>query len=235
MGRAVSEASARAKGKGAAVAPGPGAGPSAGAVRPLTVARGKTPADRVARAAADRLALLVSTNGGPPTAVFATGSAGVRWALRRYAEVAGDRSFAEVGSTGDLSTVDGVGWSRGRAGLLAGAAASRSPHEDLDRYRRELRTTDGCRGELSLDTGLLGVLDALQTAAAAGYLPAVADLRRASACLDIGRRDPVLHCGTPGSVRTPGLLVGLAGIGFGLLRLARPEEVPSPLFLDPAR
>ncbi|WP_257458075.1 type 2 lanthipeptide synthetase LanM family protein [Archangium lipolyticum] len=34
---------------------------------------------------------------------------------------------------------------------------------------------------------------------------------------------------------TPGLLVGLAGIGFGLARLAAPERVPSVLALAPAR
>ena len=36
-------------------------------------------------------------------------------------------------------------------------------------------------------------------------------------------------------VETPGLLSGLAGIGFGLLRAARPELVPSVLALEPPR
>ncbi len=39
-------------------------------------------------------------------------------------------------------------------------------------------------------------------------------------------------CGTPGGVATPGLMTGLAGIGYGLLRLAEPERVPSVLTLE---
>jgi type 2 lantibiotic biosynthesis protein LanM len=41
------------------------------------------------------------------------------------------------------------------------------------------------------------------------------------------------RCGTPLSVETPGLLSGLAGIGYGLLRSARPDVVPSVLALEP--
>jgi len=40
-------------------------------------------------------------------------------------------------------------------------------------------------------------------------------------------------CGTPLTVQSPGLMNGLAGIGYGLLRLAAPERVPSVLVLDP--
>jgi len=41
------------------------------------------------------------------------------------------------------------------------------------------------------------------------------------------------RCGTPLHVETPGLLSGLAGIGYGLLRTARPDDVPSVLALEP--
>ncbi len=40
-------------------------------------------------------------------------------------------------------------------------------------------------------------------------------------------------CGVPLGIETPGLLCGLAGIGYGLLRLASPSQVPSVLLLDP--
>ncbi|MBO3462201.1 type 2 lanthipeptide synthetase LanM family protein [Aetokthonos hydrillicola Thurmond2011] len=40
-------------------------------------------------------------------------------------------------------------------------------------------------------------------------------------------------CGIPGRVESPGLMTGLAGIGFGLLRLAEPKRVPSVLVLEP--
>ncbi len=39
-------------------------------------------------------------------------------------------------------------------------------------------------------------------------------------------------CGVPLGVETPGLMTGLAGIGYGLLRLAAPERVPSVLVLE---
>ncbi len=41
------------------------------------------------------------------------------------------------------------------------------------------------------------------------------------------------RCGLPGEVEVPGLMAGLAGIGYGLLRLAAPERVPSVLLLEP--
>jgi type 2 lantibiotic biosynthesis protein LanM len=40
-------------------------------------------------------------------------------------------------------------------------------------------------------------------------------------------------CGTPMTVQSPGLMNGLAGIGYGLLRLAAPERVPAVLVLEP--
>jgi lantibiotic modifying enzyme len=39
--------------------------------------------------------------------------------------------------------------------------------------------------------------------------------------------------GVPLKVETPGLMHGLAGIGYELLRLAEPENVPSVLLLAP--
>ena len=40
-------------------------------------------------------------------------------------------------------------------------------------------------------------------------------------------------CGVPFGVETPGLMTGLAGIGYALLRLAEPRRVPSVLSLAP--
>jgi type 2 lantibiotic biosynthesis protein LanM len=40
-------------------------------------------------------------------------------------------------------------------------------------------------------------------------------------------------CGMQTSLASPGLMIGLAGIGYGLLRLACPERVPSVLVLAP--
>jgi type 2 lantibiotic biosynthesis protein LanM len=43
------------------------------------------------------------------------------------------------------------------------------------------------------------------------------------------------RCGVPLGVESPGLMTGLAGIGYGLLRLAEPARVPSVLTLEPPR
>jgi lantibiotic modifying enzyme len=43
------------------------------------------------------------------------------------------------------------------------------------------------------------------------------------------------RCGTVGEIEAPGLMNGLAGIGYGLLRLAAPEVVPSVLMMEPPR
>jgi lantibiotic modifying enzyme len=40
-------------------------------------------------------------------------------------------------------------------------------------------------------------------------------------------------CGTALRVESPGLMTGLAGIGYGLLRLAYPGRIPSVLTLAP--
>jgi len=40
-------------------------------------------------------------------------------------------------------------------------------------------------------------------------------------------------CGVPLGVETPGLMTGLAGIGYQLLRLAQPDYIPSVLVLEP--
>lgn len=42
-------------------------------------------------------------------------------------------------------------------------------------------------------------------------------------------------CGVPGGVETPGLMMGLAGIGYALLRLGDTAQVPSLLSLEPPR
>lgn len=43
------------------------------------------------------------------------------------------------------------------------------------------------------------------------------------------------QCGVPMGVETPGLMTGLAGIGYGLLRLVEPHRVPSVLVLQSPR
>jgi lantibiotic modifying enzyme len=86
-------------------------------------------------------------------------------------------------------------------------------------------------GDLSLCHGELGIVEAL-TGDRADHVAAIRR-RRAGLILDAyGQYGPT--CGTPGGVPTPGLLGGVAGIGYGLLRLGHPERVPSVLLLEPS-
>lgn len=92
----------------------------------------------------------------------------------------------------------------------------------------------GFGGGHSLCHGDLGNLELLTAAAraieerswtgkAAGFAGAIV--------ADIETNGP--RCGVPEGLETPGLMTGLAGIGYGLLRLAAPAEVPSVLLLEP--
>jgi type 2 lantibiotic biosynthesis protein LanM len=114
------------------------------------------------------------------------------------------------------------------------------PHLDDAATRAEIdvavRTTlaQGFGQGHSLCHGDLGNLDFLLQAS---RLPEHAALRRkvrhlAAATLSSGEANGWI-CGTPARVESPGLLVGLAGIGYGLLRLAEPARVPSVLALAP--
>ena len=48
-------------------------------------------------------------------------------------------------------------------------------------------------------------------------------------------REHGLRCGIPLDVETPGLMTGMSGIGYGLLRVAAPDRVTSILALQPPR
>ena len=56
--------------------------------------------------------------------------------------------------------------------------------------------------------------------------------RLAAKILDSIDRDG-WQCGGPQAVETPGLMLGLAGIGYQMLRLAEPDRIPSVLVLAP--
>ena len=82
----------------------------------------------------------------------------------------------------------------------------------------------------SLGRGALGQLDVAWSAAMALDDPALLELagRHAAAVLDtLQQHSPQTGC--PLGAAAPGLMVGLAGIGYGLLRLAAPAAVPSIL------
>jgi type 2 lantibiotic biosynthesis protein LanM len=60
-----------------------------------------------------------------------------------------------------------------------------------------------------------------------------AEVDRLAALILAGIQAHGWRCGTPLRTESPGLMTGLAGIGYGLLRLAAPARVPSVLVLAP--
>lgn len=175
---------------------------------------------------------------------FASGPAGVGWALTQFAAYTGNTRYYEEARpalervAGQISTARklGYGWCCGTAGLLVARAAmadadGRAP-ADLKPDPAALATLAErpLPSDLSLCHGELGIADALM-ATNSGPGPAHALRRRADLILDaVHQHGPC--CATPGGIATPGLLHGLAGIGYGLLRLGFPGAVPSVLLLE---
>jgi type 2 lantibiotic biosynthesis protein LanM len=129
-------------------------------------------------------------------------------------------------------------WCHGAPGI--GLARLRSlPHLDDAEIRSEidtaLRTTlaKGFGNNHSLCHGDLGNLELLLQASLtldkSQWQPQVD--RFAGIILESINQHGWL-CGVPSGVETPGLMTGLAGIGYGLLRLAEPDSVPSVLVLE---
>lgn len=129
-------------------------------------------------------------------------------------------------------------WCHGSAGIgLARIAALRTIDDDVTAREAEvaIRTTlrTGFGTNHSLCHGDLGNADLLLVAQAAGL-----SVRReetidlASRILaSIEMRGPL--SGLPLGTESPGMMMGLSGIGYGLLRLAEPQRVPSVLLLEP--
>jgi lantibiotic modifying enzyme len=182
----------------------------------------------------------------PGVAGFASGLAGIGWALSRYAAAypgsgygpAGQRAVERALALAGPATLTGAagrsGWCTGQAGLLlarhclpdAGPAGLAAAAQALA-ARPLLADLSLCHGELGAAEALIS-MDGL----APGESPHRARRHRAGEILDAVSRG-VAGCGAPRGVPTPGLLNGLAGIGYGLLRLGFADQVPAVLLLEP--
>jgi lantibiotic modifying enzyme len=146
---------------------------------------------------------------------------------------------AAAGATTEPEPSFMTAWCHGAPGIgLARLHSLR--HLDDDEIRREigiaLDTTvaSGLGGSHCLCHGDLGNLELLLQAGRGDWgaeWKTVVDDAAASVLDDIERHG--YRCGSPSGVETPGLMTGLAGIGYGLLRVAQPESVPSVLVLEP--
>ncbi|WP_244162557.1 type 2 lanthipeptide synthetase LanM family protein [Amycolatopsis regifaucium] len=163
---------------------------------------------------------------------FAHGSAGVDWVLRAH-----DRTGEESPERDDDRAEGTGGWCDGLAGAALGLAAHLpDPANALELDRAVKRLSDGAPlKDLSLCHGETGVTEVLCVLAENGHTGAAAAVRRRTGHLLAAIDQRGARCGTPGAVPSPGLLSGLAGIGYGLLRLGFGDRVPSALLLRPDR
>jgi lantibiotic modifying enzyme len=150
-----------------------------------------------------------------------------------------DPHHPETDAPSEATTLDHFihGWCYGAPGIgLARLAAL--PHLDDPLLYDEIQAATAVALKASfgynhsLCHGDLGNLELLMQASAvspdAHLLSAVQNLT-SSVLEQITQHGWI--CAVPMAVETPGLMIGLAGIGYGLLRLARPNDVPSVLQL----
>jgi lantibiotic modifying enzyme len=142
----------------------------------------------------------------------------------------------------------GIGFARLRSFSLTGDPALRAEAEiAIDTTARLLEAMIAPEGDPRYDAnfclchGLGGNADLLLYASEVlvGTPEAGQMAARARAVGDLGvarhgRRAP-WPCGIPGAGETPGLLIGLAGIGYFYLRLHDSAATPTPLLIDPSR
>lgn len=183
--------------------------------------------------------------GAARPAGFACGAAGAGWALLRYARTpafaADSRLHAEAGAALLRSALDAslrssadLSWHSGLSGVLLAAV------DGLDRTARDDEAFDACvrlldarapAADLSLRQGTAGRLEPLLALAERGHPAAKAALTFRTGSV-LGLIEQQGHrCATPDNVPSPGLLTGLSGIGYSLLRLGFPETVPAVALL----
>ncbi|MFI6039784.1 type 2 lanthipeptide synthetase LanM family protein [Streptomyces sp. NPDC051315] len=179
---------------------------------------------------------------------FLRGRAGAGWALCRHEAAAAspEGAYAAAGRTllGPAPVGTGpdtdLGWCSGLSGTLLATVTGTGPMRTRattapapDALWSRLGADRPLSSDLSLCHGELGTLETLAAAAAHG-LPGAADRLTHRAGLVLGALDRYgPRCATPDAVPSPGLLTGLSGIGYSLLRLGFARTVPSVLLLDP--
>lgn len=200
-----------------------------------------------------------------PLTGLSHGAAGIGWALLELASATGDPRYAEAGRGAlafertcylpevknwrDLRVNTGtpgdgthsIGWCHGAAGIGMARVKCLALLDDpvlRAEIDHAVHTTlhMGFGGNHSLCHGDLGNLELALLAALELKDASLLEhtYRNAAMILDSIDEHGWL-CGVPLGVENPALMTGLAGIGFGLLRLAQPEHIPSILMLEPPR
>jgi type 2 lantibiotic biosynthesis protein LanM len=200
-----------------------------------------------------------SGSGSLPLTGFSHGTAGIAWVLARLAAASGEERFRaaacgalryerswfhpERDNWPDLRAgTEGEEfrhtWCHGAPGIGLGRIATLPYLNDPEisgEIRAAVRATlaEGFGGSQCLCHGDLGNLELVREAGRVlgdGALTAEAD--RLAARILARIEGGGLRCGTSARTESLGLMTGLAGIGYGLLRAAWPERVPSVLLLE---
>jgi type 2 lantibiotic biosynthesis protein LanM len=200
--------------------------------------------------------------GEKPLAGFSHGNAGMAWALLKVFKLQREQRFfqaaldaiayerslfcPQVGNWRDLRGDESksgfmTAWCNGATGIGMGRLDSLSYLDDAE-IRSEINTalqttiTKGFGSNHSLCHGDLGNLELLvQANLTFSDSPYKVHINRLTSIILESINRYGWLCGVPLGVETPGLMTGLAGIGYGLLRLAEPELVPSVLLLEPPK
>ncbi|HEY6348725.1 MAG TPA: type 2 lanthipeptide synthetase LanM family protein [Candidatus Angelobacter sp.] len=202
-------------------------------------------------------------NASAPLAGFSHGAAGIAWALIKLASATGEHRFREVAVEAlqyerslfsvqhrnwpdlrkarreDQAVPYPIAWCHGAPGIGLSRALILDHYQDEEIHgeitaaaqttlTRNLGINDSlCHGNLGNCEALLHGAKFVQDSALADRIRAVPFRILA------GIRQRGWKCGVPMEVETPGLMVGVAGIGYGLLRLADPLHVPAVVALSP--
>ena len=181
----------------------------------------------------------------PQTTGFAHGAAGIAWALLQLGELTERETFYQAGVAAIADERNKIFgdtknpiWCNGISGIgLARLAALKYINDSQirDEIQNALDITlergwgmnhSLCHGDLGNLDLLLQARTILKDAKFEGQINRIAAM-----ILESSQKNGWL-CGTLLGVETPGLMIGLAGIGYGLLRIAQPHRVPSVLILE---
>jgi type 2 lantibiotic biosynthesis protein LanM len=191
---------------------------------------------------------------------LAHGRAGIAFALLRWAEATGDDSFRAIPTElirFDLESIDAmrleppelkqaheqnashIGWCRGWLGAALSTLQIKSSPESIKPNRaRYQRIADeiisyGVERPLCLCHGALGHMEFLATATERGALHNIEPADEWRRLLLARLLSGEWIADEAHSLESPGLMLGLAGTGYALLRARYPQRIPSVLTLEP--
>lgn len=194
-----------------------------------------------------------------PLAGFAHGASGIAFALTGAAALLGDERYAEPAEAAldyenTLFDEKALNWRDVRNGYddeaafpilwchgATGIGMARRALMDVRPSQRLATDLDAAVGTVvrsgfgrnfSLCHGDLGNLDLLLLCPERGEKVATDATRRCTVGVLDALDDRGWVCGLPAGTENPSLMVGLAGIGYGLLRIAAQDRVPSVLSLQ---